>query len=54
MSIGHEGSQPLGKVDETIDAHGLIVTPGLIDMHVHLRELVVKRMKPSRRGQEQR
>ena len=38
MSIGHEDSQPLGKVDETIDAHGLIVTPGLIDMHVHLRE----------------
>ena len=26
------------KVDETIDATGLIVTPGLIDMHVHLRE----------------
>jgi len=25
-------------VDETIDATGLIVTPGLIDMHVHLRE----------------
>jgi dihydroorotase len=38
MSIGHDGSQPLGKVDETIDAHGLIVTPGLVDMHVHLRE----------------
>ncbi len=26
------------EVDETIDATGLIVTPGLIDMHVHLRE----------------
>jgi dihydroorotase len=26
------------EVDETIDAAGLIVTPGLIDMHVHLRE----------------
>src|SRR6056297_747103 len=25
-------------VDRTIDAAGLIVTPGLIDMHVHLRE----------------
>src|SRR5215216_1806153 len=23
---------------EEIDAHGLIVAPGLIDMHVHLRE----------------
>ena len=23
---------------ETIDANGLIVAPGLIDMHVHLRE----------------
>ncbi len=45
MSIGHDGSQPLGKVDETIDAHGFIVTPGLVDMHVHLREPVVKRMK---------
>ncbi|MBW1644096.1 MAG: amidohydrolase family protein, partial [Deltaproteobacteria bacterium] len=26
------------KVDKTIDASGKIVTPGLIDMHVHLRE----------------
>lgn len=26
------------KADETIDAKGLIVAPGLIDMHVHLRE----------------
>ncbi len=25
-------------VDETIEAAGLVVTPGLIDMHVHLRE----------------
>ena len=37
-SIGHSGSQPLGKADETIDATGLVVTPGLVDMHVHLRE----------------
>lgn len=27
-----------GKETETIDASGLIVTPGLIDMHVHLRD----------------
>jgi dihydroorotase len=28
----------VGRVDETIDATGLVVTPGLVDMHVHLRE----------------
>src|SRR5438270_13288967 len=28
----------LGKVDRTIDADGCYVTPGLIDVHVHLRE----------------
>ncbi len=32
------GQSSHAKVDETIDATGLIVTPGLIDMHVHLRE----------------
>jgi dihydroorotase len=26
------------KADQTIDAKGLIVTPGLIDLHVHMRE----------------
>lgn len=33
---------PIGKIrggaDETFDAHGLIVAPGFIDLHVHLRE----------------
>jgi len=27
-----------GKADETIDARGLVVAPGFIDIHVHLRE----------------
>ena len=38
VSIGHDGGQPLGRADETIEAGGLIVAPGLVDMHVHLRE----------------
>ncbi|MEY3205294.1 MAG: hypothetical protein RLZZ21_1625 [Planctomycetota bacterium] len=38
VSIGHEGGQALGRADETIEASGLIVAPGLVDMHVHLRE----------------
>jgi dihydroorotase len=38
VAIGHADTQPLGKADETIDATGLVVAPGLIDMHVHLRE----------------
>ncbi|MBA4016047.1 MAG: dihydroorotase [Pirellula sp.] len=29
---------PSGQYDQVIDATGKIVTPGLIDMHVHLRE----------------
>ncbi len=35
LAIGQSSHE---EVDETIDATGLIVTPGLIDMHVHLRE----------------
>ena len=27
-----------GQADETVDASGMVVCPGLIDMHVHLRE----------------
>ena len=38
VAIGHGDGQPLGKADETIDAAGLVVAPGLDDMHVHLRE----------------
>ena len=38
VSIGHEGVHALGRADETIEASGLIVAPGLVDMHVHLRE----------------
>src|SRR5512143_3301001 len=34
--IGKGLQAPAGA--ETIDAKGLIVTPGLIDMHVHLRD----------------
>jgi dihydroorotase len=32
------GKIPKPKGAETIDARGLVVTPGLIDIHVHLRE----------------
>jgi dihydroorotase len=32
------GETGASRADETIDAAGMIVTPGLIDMHVHLRE----------------
>ncbi|MFM8414464.1 MAG: dihydroorotase [Planctomycetota bacterium] len=38
VAVGRSGTQPVGRVDETIDATGLVVTPGLVDMHVHLRE----------------
>ncbi len=29
---------PVDKPDQVIDAQGLVVAPGLVDMHVHLRE----------------
>src|ERR1700754_275485 len=32
------GASHTRQPDRTLDASGLIVTPGLIDMHVHLRE----------------
>jgi dihydroorotase len=32
------GPQPQARADQVIDATGRIVCPGLIDMHVHLRE----------------
>src|SRR5690349_23645876 len=32
------GPQPAAVADRTLDAAGKIVCPGLIDMHVHLRE----------------
>jgi len=32
------GREAAGAADEAIDAEGRLVTPGLIDMHVHLRE----------------
>lgn len=34
----HVGHRPDLKAETTINAHGKIVTPGLIDIHVHLRE----------------
>jgi dihydroorotase len=36
--VGRVESPPPSAAVETVDARGLVVTPGLIDMHVHLRE----------------
>ena len=36
--IAAVGEELPGDDAEIIDAEGLLVTPGLIDMHVHLRE----------------
>ncbi len=37
-AVGAGASAPPASVDETIDASGLVVCPGLIDLHVHFRE----------------
>ncbi|NVM57917.1 MAG: dihydroorotase, partial [Desulfobacterales bacterium] len=37
-SIGNPQSEIRNRKSELIDASGKSVTPGLIDMHVHLRE----------------
>ena len=34
--IGPSGERPAGDPDETLDAHGALVTPALIDCHTHL------------------
>lgn len=33
------------KAQEVIDADGLLIAPGFIDLHVHLRSLAVKRKR---------
>jgi len=38
ISDGRIAAAPSGEHFETIDAAGLVVAPGLIDIHVHLRE----------------
>jgi len=38
QAIGEDLTALSSATDEIIDAHGALVTPGLIDVHVHLRE----------------
>jgi dihydroorotase len=38
VAIEMPGALRVAKVKETIDAKGMIVAPGLVDVHVHLRE----------------
>ncbi|MDK1032835.1 MAG: amidohydrolase family protein, partial [Planctomycetia bacterium] len=35
---GGKLARPAAEADITIDARGMLVTPGLIDLHVHFRE----------------
>src|SRR3972149_4451392 len=35
---GNPGAKGLEAADRVVEANGLVVCPGLIDMHVHLRE----------------
>ena len=37
-AIAAVGADLAAVADRTVDASGLVVVPGLIDMHVHLRE----------------
>jgi len=41
-----------GSVDEVIDARGMLVLPGLVDMHVHLREPGFEYKETIRTGNE--
>ena len=38
VSVGRDMDKSSREISQTIDARGKIVVPGLIDMHVHLRE----------------
>jgi len=38
VSVGRDMDKSNSEISQTIDARGKIVVPGLIDMHVHLRE----------------